>query len=328
LENLIHFSLFEGLSHRLFHFCRIETAIQILRDDRFVLAIGRGTPADDKMNAGKLYYLSFTRSPHAELGYARVHSGTGTVRIEIDGQKLQSRVKGGPVNYWDRPKFSMDHLSHMSPADKFHRLMTDNEMEDRIYSDDRYIRSVSKMIIRVDVNLSQEWRELNAQILRRAEELEGLCKSAGITLNFYGTQKDFASRKNPISRPPVTDGENDEWRRTYLPKYTTKYLAWTALYDDKSKKLALDFASEIGTQDLVLELMSSVKGHLVYGGRMMERDYELSLEAELHNDRAYTNDLNARAADLFLKTMKRAGAKTVGEYVQVISRKILDRVLS
>lgn len=119
IENKI---LIEGLSDILYNKTNIDNAYQILKSDKFKLSVTSGTPSDQ--HGSKLYFFSMARN--LSSSYFNVHEFS--VIFKLDGRKLKQNYKGRPVGYWDMKKTGR------------------NEEEDRIVTDEPYIKNATKYI--------------------------------------------------------------------------------------------------------------------------------------------------------------------------------------
>ena len=112
----------EGVSPVVFHFCPLSVMYQISLNDTFNLSETGKYDSDKRMNSfytGKKaqdgqvirktypYYMCFSRTPSSMVGYQRMRiektGGEWTnslVRIELDGNALNARFKGAPVNFF------------------------------------------------------------------------------------------------------------------------------------------------------------------------------------------------------------------------------------
>jgi ABC-type sugar transport system ATPase subunit len=109
--------LTEGVSPIVYHFCPLSAMFQIAESNCFKFSDLEeiGKKDDYRMNTlgGKTYryYLCVSRSPSSEVGYTfmRAERGSGSpwnnalVRIELDGNALNSRFKGKAVNFYTEP---------------------------------------------------------------------------------------------------------------------------------------------------------------------------------------------------------------------------------
>ena len=116
MKNLIE----ESISPIVYHFCPLSTMLQIAETDKFRLSsVASGKyESDTRMNSfpignGKVktypYYMCFSRTPSSLVGYQymRMSNSKGEwdnalVRLEIDGNALNTRYKGAPVNFFTK----------------------------------------------------------------------------------------------------------------------------------------------------------------------------------------------------------------------------------
>jgi len=126
----------------IFHFTRYNNLMEILRDNKFNTSNVLGTATDEHHSRGKFYFLSFQRSGFGNLGYARF---IRYVRIEIDGRLLNQNYKFIPVDYWNAPR------DPVAFPDNRDQMLRNNEMEDRLVTNENEIPNASKYIRRIDI---------------------------------------------------------------------------------------------------------------------------------------------------------------------------------
>lgn len=108
----------EGISPIVYHFCPLSTMLMIAETDKFRLSsVESGKyESDTRMNSFPIgngeyktypYYMCFSRTPSSLVGYQymRMTNSKGEwdnalVRLEIDGNALNARYKGAPVNFF------------------------------------------------------------------------------------------------------------------------------------------------------------------------------------------------------------------------------------
>ena len=115
----------EGISPIVFHFCPLSVMYQISINDSFKLAETGKYESDTRMNSFPTnvkgarktypYYMCFSRTPSTMVGYQlmRITSTkndwvNSLVRMEIDGNALNARYKGAPVNFFTQKNPSGD----------------------------------------------------------------------------------------------------------------------------------------------------------------------------------------------------------------------------
>ncbi len=86
----------ESLTSIVFHVTSVNNLLDILKSNKFTLATSLGTGSDKFSN--KWYYMSFSTIKYG--GYSRSLSFIGQAILVIDGEKLNQRYKGIPVDYW------------------------------------------------------------------------------------------------------------------------------------------------------------------------------------------------------------------------------------
>lgn len=91
--------LAESLSSKLYHFTSINALFEILKNNEMFCQSSLAGSADDMDNKYK-FYISFSRTKNANEGFGSNYNRNGSARIEFDGNKLNQRFKGAPVNYW------------------------------------------------------------------------------------------------------------------------------------------------------------------------------------------------------------------------------------
>lgn len=171
----------ERVSSVLFHFCDLGNLYYICNDNQFVLSTVYRGAADEKINQGKQFYLSCTRQIDGRQGY----SSEKNVRIELDGDLLNQRFKGGPVDYWG---VGMGKQSYYK--EKYvHGVQSRTENEDRIFSNEPIIRDAAKYVKRIDILINQNNKKQMPIVF-------SICMTAFKDLiHLYDNKKDFLLRK-------------------------------------------------------------------------------------------------------------------------------------
>ena len=126
--------LFERLTSVLYHFTSIMSLYKILRDDKFVLS----TDIEDfeSYHPYNHFFMSFTRQKNGKQGYSAGHH----VRVYVDGDKLNQRFAGKPVDY-------------LNAKPRNHRgyVQRDTENEDRLFAKRCIISNAKSYITRIDI---------------------------------------------------------------------------------------------------------------------------------------------------------------------------------
>ena len=173
----------------IYHFCSFDAAFYIVKNDRFYLTSVYDTVGEKRHNAGKMYFMSFTRSYNANIGYVGYKNGmisktmnndgrktekdinlnALTVRIEIDGDILSQLNKANTVNFLGRQKGGRG-------GKDIPDVVINRQQEDRLVSDKPYIPDALKCIravyiySTVDLNENLEVKDM---IILMRNKLDG-----------------------------------------------------------------------------------------------------------------------------------------------------------
>ena len=168
--------LAEGLSPVVFHATGVESILDILETDKFLLTTTVGTPSD-KISK-HFYYLSTARSPASD--YFKYH---GSGYLVLDGRSLNQRYAAKSLNYW------------ATPSDTFGNK---DEFEDRLVTDQPTIPSARKYILEIHIlteNLDLENDDLRAaNTKRRIRKIILHCAKKNIPLFFYRDRAAYIAR--------------------------------------------------------------------------------------------------------------------------------------
>ena len=122
VENSYYLLVSEGISQVVWHFCPIGSMYSIATNDKFKcssISVNASDirftslPVNNKTGERKIYpyYMCVSRTPYSGVGYQQMRREKGNgdwtsclVRIELDGNALNSRFKGMPVNYFNNDK--------------------------------------------------------------------------------------------------------------------------------------------------------------------------------------------------------------------------------
>ena len=149
IQESVKETLNEMFSSNLYHYTDERSLLDILKFNRIRLTKNgkyhtNNVQNDQRVNQGYPFYLSFTRIKSNTSGYGswRFNNGICIVRIEFNGDLLNQRYKGQPVDYFmGKNKFY---------TDKAHdaRLV---QSEDRLLSKNPYLENVDKYIKEIDI---------------------------------------------------------------------------------------------------------------------------------------------------------------------------------
>lgn len=205
-ENQYKTLLNERLSSVLYHFTGLYELLEIIQDDAFYLNTSYRGASDDK-HSTKKFYMCFTRQVNGRQGYSRGKP----VRIEFDGDLLNQRFEGKPIDYWGdtmgKHQFFRDPNYGGGNVINYEQNTTENE--DRLFSNEPVIREISKYIKRIDILLSVRTQpnpfkpiDLSNLTIDSFNNIDGV-KIANIIYRhlrdrvfIYATERDFNLRNN------------------------------------------------------------------------------------------------------------------------------------
>lgn len=326
----------EGFSEVLYHYTYTDNLLSILSNDRFSCSAVLGSAADSRHSHGKFFFFSLTRGKHGQLGYARNRGSRNMCRIEVDGRKMQANHRAESVDYWESKDPGNPNLQHLSPADKMHRLMADNEMEERVITDKPYIEHASKYIKSVDI-VYEDWdRNITGEQLESIEKIQQLCKDKGIGFAFYTDRKAFDMRRGSVPVPATPDGmeKGDSYKSGPQPWTAIDIIRW-AVVSTKDVGVAASYydkwCDEIykGTEhakdkfiEQVLKQVNDIGWNLVVAGERGIADYSTGLESHIHNNRGKDDPALKAAFTILFKELRVRKQSTIREFIKNVAEEI------
>lgn len=187
----------ERISPIVYHYCGYASCYGICENNQFVLShIMRGT-ADGNINKTR-HYLSLTRVKTHKVGFSQHRD----VRITLDGEKLNSRYKGGPVDYWGASMGKQWYMKDGAERGHFDTHQSRTENEDRVFSKDPVIPNAKEYILRIDVLLTPErngsYNEYQVQMV------QNILKTGFANLVYvYGDENSFDAQNDNIINEQV-----------------------------------------------------------------------------------------------------------------------------
>lgn len=143
----------ERASSKIYHFTSIRNALKIAEEDTIYLQCSLGSYGDMSYSYKKPYYLSTTRTRYQSFGYSRSFSDN-SVRIELDGDKLNQMFNAKPFNYWGDIGKRYYYNNYKTGLNKDNQEHVRDEAEDRLYSSHSSIQGAHQVIKRIDVILT------------------------------------------------------------------------------------------------------------------------------------------------------------------------------
>jgi hypothetical protein len=156
----------EGATDVLYHKTSVSAALDILKSGEFKLSSSIGSDTETGMVIkGMPYYLSTSRS---KVGDYHRDTGDSAAMFVLDGQKIASKYKVKPVDYWER--------MWLATSDRT------RESEDRIYSKSNVMSTESVTELHV---LLKKQRDNISEIVR---QLLIASKTSGIKTYLYNDE--------------------------------------------------------------------------------------------------------------------------------------------
>lgn len=159
--------LVEGATDVLYHKTGVGAALDILKSGEFKLSSSIGNDVESSMAIkGMPYYLSTSRS---KVGDYHRYVGDSAAMFVLDGQKIGSKYKVKPVDYWERMWLNNPERT--------------SESEDRIYSKTNTMSTDSVTALHV---LLKKQHDIHSETVR---QLLIASKTSGIKTYLYTDEK-------------------------------------------------------------------------------------------------------------------------------------------
>lgn len=152
----------------LYHFTSARFAAQIVRDGKFHLTMATGNETEERFAKGKSFFLSTTRT-RSNIFATRTKGGS-EVMFVLDADKLRTRNKLVPVNFWD------DNQKH-------------SEAEERLISDKPTLSLDCVVSVHCNTGINEEARIKSNGMFLRALAVQ--CRKIGMPIYAYGSKKDM-----------------------------------------------------------------------------------------------------------------------------------------
>lgn len=211
----------EIASAKVYHFTSITNALKIAEEDTIYLQSSLAGTSDVSDSHKKLFYLSTTRTKYQSFGYSRKFSDN-SVRIELDGDKLNQVMRAKPYNYWGSSMGKRNYVQHddkgLTPDKQEH---VRDEAEDRLYSPNSSIPNAHEYIKRIDVILTKPNEDNYTNYINTKNLL--FTKFSRITF-IYDNLKDFnAQSENTINK--VLNDDYESFGKANYVRPMVKYLS-------------------------------------------------------------------------------------------------------
>lgn len=265
----------ESLSKVVFHNTYIKNLYDILISNEFYLTTNLGTTSDQLQKS--FYYFSVSRIKFG--GYANTLLESDNVNLVLDGDKLNQRYRGGPVDYWTRSMRSGKGIP-------IEMQLRNDENEERIISNKSEIDDAIKYILEIHISLgSGEMYE--HKYFREIREIIKLCGINDIPLFLY----------NDYSAFKVLD------KRKALEGYGASVSYIQAIIDICNMNKIEDIPQDYPYK--------SIKNALYYAGGMYFTDTITQIQNDIHNHK--TDPVYRPLIAELTRTMKKLGVGNIKE---------------
>lgn len=335
-----HIKLFEqflneGVSDIVYHYTSHNAFVNIVKEDAFYGTLAIGTDSDLKLNRGKTYFFSTTRSKSQGFNL-------GQVRFTIDGRKLSQKYKGISVDYWQHSKNPNDYGSF---AD--FKQYSKDEMEDRILLDSPEIKTAGKYIKEVHMILNSERGQFDENEMKAINQWSDKY-SIPITvydeaeLGYGQVEKAFKMEKGgiPIKEFNVKLIQRDDTFSNTGPqgRIIGQIIALLEPDDEKARErlinqLDLSYIdiekADIGIsnkeyrQEIIDKLKKFVDYEIRDNVRLIKRgdvnvipDWAQSVRSNLHNDRTNRERNIRKFIKMLTQDMRRYKTNDIAKYIE------------
>lgn len=339
LTNFLKDLILEELSssHPIYHFTRIFNLKGILKNNELNASTAIGTNNDFKHNKGKFNFISFQRSGSGKLGYGMYVNGA---RIVLDKKKLQQNYKIFPIDYWQ---------THRDPKGAPNRwsMLRNNEMEDRLATDETEISNISKYIDRIDINLE----DLDKKWIPHLFDINNLAGKMNIEVYYFSEQKDWENMKlssaskdllSLVNRPESDSIEKDKPYRNFIfddevvlmmkwidEQYYERFfkiIRESDMLDQKYEELVDMFPDDMENyddmEDYYRQRLEKREHDLEYTLKWVHskdsinfRDRVTSIKNSFHNTRSYREPIYKKYRKLVFEFMKKYKMKSIEDLV-------------
>lgn len=302
LKNII----IERLSDIVYHFTQMSYLIKMLENDEFLTSLAISKKSDEKLNKGKFFYFSTTRSK--SQGYK-----IGDVKLVLDGAKLSHLYKGSSVDYWQHSKNPKD----WGETQDYIRSLRDNEQEDRIVVDKDRIKNATKYILEIHIFFG------NGSSKENLGHVASLCKEKNIPVYFYNdmTSWKFEKKSDRININPAKLDDMDNPPVTELTYQLYEILALVAHKNDKNYQAMIkefrdiyNFKSELDEVMQRNDYKFSQYNHNIsdYDLKSVDKTFETYLRSIDRTNREYSG----KVVNMLVKDMKLNKIKNISEYIK------------
>lgn len=305
------FCMNESMSDVLYHFTRTESLVNMLRDNEINLTMAVGSRSDLDINMGRFFFLSMQTTRNSGYGYRR----TLPVMLVMDGRALNSKYKGGPVDYWQ----SSGNYKVKHDMDEFEQRLVANK------GTIPFDKNVREVHVLVDESSNDDMK-LASAAKRHAEKMGMPIFFYNDKVAYFNNAKGRAIDVDPDAEDPA---ENDWLLRDYGAMEILGLIAGT----DKgvAEKLADEIISsrfpsmvkkhqsktEKQSKEDIMRFFEDFadKWRLAYPSEFWLQDMYSSVSADIHNARDSRNKMVRWAFEKLVTDMRRIKAKDLKDYI-------------
>ena len=298
MKNIYYF-LNEAATSVLYHFTNSTKIENLLKTNTFYLTSNLGSKSDNLDS--KDYYMSFTRTKSNKKGYGAGFRNPGSVRINLDGSKLNQRYKFVSVDYW---QMSRDVKSMVNS--------NTDEMEERLVSNKDEVKNANKYIKSIDIY------EKDGIV---SESIIEDCKNLNIKLNVFDNAKDFsAGRSERAVEPKSKETVIDDYDSTNEWEFVTLIGAFS--YKKENKDEIINSASKMVktiSSDSFINQINDYHKKLDYNLRPNNKyglsDMSNSLSSDLQTSRKSASKMLRYAVKELTTDFRKTNSKDVTDYL-------------
>lgn len=316
----------EAVTDIVYHFTFPAAFRKIVKDDTFFATLALGTSSDARINRGKSYFFSTTRSK--SQGYQG-----GPIKFVLDGRKLNQKYKSAPVDYWQR---SMDPNDY-ADMNQF-RDMHKDEMEDRLMLDKPEIKPAGKYVSEVHMKM-----DLKYESDFDTDEIEMILnwsKKYNIPIWVYDSsedwqkaEKNFMMQRNGVKLSaemlkPASDLDIEMRQLQNDNAFSTtiiaKIIAILEPDDEKAREKLIDLtnARDYNEGRLVARLKKEID-EILRGSvrsrlgvtRSHTNELAMGLKSDMHNNRSSSSKVYREFFKLLTKDMRKYKETKLEDYL-------------
>jgi hypothetical protein len=303
----------EGLSKILYHFTYIPYLINMLKINKFSTSSNLGSSADSNIDNGKFFFFS-TQRTNGLSGYGKNH---GNVILVLDGEKLNQRYKGFPIDYWNWSKNPKDYDSVYA----YKNALLSSELEDRIITDKPYIDNAKNYILEIHINI-----KFRDNIVLNKSKFDFIVNSINVPVYFYDDDYNFRAlnKKKSLSieqlnLPENGEEENTERNLIYEIKNIAPIIIFGNEISDEQNKIydiIKKYLYDLGESEKYNEIISEIenKTKKLKSSWIYLDDEYVTIKSLIHNKRGNANIYFREILDMLVKDIKKFKTKNLKEY--------------